>query len=89
MYKLQYTKNAEEDLNRLERNLAKRIVKKIDFFLQQSHPLRFAQKLKDYELGAYRFRIGDYRAIFDIDGKGNIQILIILRVGHRKEVYGL
>ncbi|MBU7028007.1 MAG: type II toxin-antitoxin system RelE/ParE family toxin [Theionarchaea archaeon] len=32
---------------------------------------------------SYRFRIGDCRVIFDIDGK----TLVILRIGHRKRIY--
>lgn len=34
-------------------------------------------------LGTYRYRIGDYRVIFDMDGKK----VVILRIGHRREVY--
>jgi len=37
--------------------------------------------------GRFRFRIGDYRAIFAIDKSGKIQILMILNVKHRKEIY--
>ncbi|MBC8526038.1 MAG: type II toxin-antitoxin system RelE/ParE family toxin [Candidatus Cloacimonetes bacterium] len=35
------------------------------------------------KLGSYRFRIGNYRVIFDIDEDK----LVILRVGHRKNIY--
>jgi mRNA interferase RelE/StbE len=45
--------------------------------------LRFAEKLSDPILGEYRFRIGDYRVIFDIQEDE----IIILRVGHRREIY--
>jgi mRNA interferase RelE/StbE len=34
-------------------------------------------------LGEYRFRIGDYRVIFDIEGNE----IVVLRVGHRREIY--
>ncbi|PIU83448.1 MAG: hypothetical protein COS68_03990 [Elusimicrobia bacterium CG06_land_8_20_14_3_00_38_11] len=34
-------------------------------------------------MGMYRFRVGDYRVIFDVD-KNNI---VILRIGHRKKIY--
>jgi mRNA interferase RelE/StbE len=37
----------------------------------------------DPSLGGYRFRIGDYRVIFDIEGDE----IVVLRVGHRKEIY--
>jgi mRNA-degrading endonuclease RelE of RelBE toxin-antitoxin system len=33
--------------------------------------------------GQYRFRVGDYRAVFDIDGSR----LIILMIEHRRDVY--
>jgi mRNA interferase RelE/StbE len=34
-------------------------------------------------LGPYRFRIGDYRVIFDlVDDE-----IVVLRVGHRREIY--
>jgi len=33
----------------------------------------------------YRIRVGNYRVIYEIDGK---QItIVILKIGHRKEVY--
>jgi mRNA interferase RelE/StbE len=32
-------------------------------------PLKYAQKLITHKIGTYRFRIGDYRGIFDIDGE--------------------
>jgi mRNA interferase RelE/StbE len=46
-------------------------------------PLGYAKKMVDPSLGTYRFRIGDYRVIFDIEGEE----IVILRVGHRKEIY--
>ena len=35
----------------------------------------------------FRYRIGNYRAIFRKDDQGNFVFLVILKVGHRKEVY--
>ena len=65
----------------------KRIAHKLRFYLSGDNPLIHAKKLKDNRLGTYRFRIGNYRAIFDIDKKGNISILLILRIKHRKDAY--
>jgi mRNA-degrading endonuclease RelE of RelBE toxin-antitoxin system len=45
------------------------------------------QRLQKSPLGPYRFRIGDYRAIFDVDENNNIKILLILTIGHRKDIY--
>ena len=86
-YKLQLTKKAKNDFVALEKNAQERIADKLRFFIAQKNPLVYAKKLRSSQLGTYRYRIGDYRAIFDIDGGGKIIILLILRVKHRKEVY--
>jgi len=89
MHKVVYYKNARDDLHRLEAETATRIIEKIKFYSLQLNPLSYAKRLTEPVLGQYRFRIGDYRAIFDVDGKGRIQILMILRIKHRKDIYGL
>ncbi|HMQ78410.1 MAG TPA: type II toxin-antitoxin system RelE/ParE family toxin [Ignavibacteria bacterium] len=47
------------------------------------NPYEYSRKLKDSSIGQYRFRIGDYRAAFDIDGDN----IVILRIRDRKEIY--
>jgi mRNA interferase RelE/StbE len=86
-YKLLLTKKGKDDLSSIKKEDQKRIAKKLRFYLSNDNPLIHAKKLKNSRLGTYRFRIGDYRAIFDIDKKGNITILIILRIKHRKDAY--
>lgn len=46
-------------------------------------PLKYAESLKQSELGTYRFRIGDYRVVFDLEGDE----IVVLRIGHRREIY--
>lgn len=89
MHKVIYTEHARHDLKRLQLKVARKILEKIYFFSQQKNPLSFAKKLKNPDLGQYRFRIGDYRALFDVDKNGRILILIILKIKHRKDVYNL
>jgi mRNA interferase RelE/StbE len=86
-YELQITEKAKYDFLQLQKQIQKRIAKKLRFYISSKNPLQYAKKLKDSRLGTYRFRIGDYRVIFDLDKKGNIHILMILRIKHRKEVY--
>lgn len=87
MYKTFYTKKAIKDLDKIDYGMARRIVEKVKFFSQQENPIAFAKRLTDSKYGEYRFRVGDYRIIFDIDNKGNIKILMILAIKHRKEAY--
>ena len=78
---------AWDDLGIIDEQMKIRIVKKLRWFVNQENPLYFATRLTGFFYGKYRFRIGDYRAIFDVDERGAITILLILRVKHRREVY--
>lgn len=80
-YSLVFTKNAVRDIKKLDRLAQKRLAEKLKIF--QNKPLFYAKKLTSPLIGQYRWRIGNYRIIFDIKGKD----LIILRIGHRREIY--
>jgi len=82
MYQYFFEQKAVGDIKKLPKDIQKRIIKKLDFFCSKD-PLIFACHLKNYELGTYRFRIGDYRVIFDLEEDR----IIILAVGHRREIY--
>jgi mRNA interferase RelE/StbE len=46
-------------------------------------PLKHAERLTQPQIGSFRFRIGDYRVVFDLEGAE----IVVLRVGHRREIY--
>ena len=79
-----FTKHAFRILRKLPRDVSRRILEKLDWYVAQEDPLEFAETLSDYAIGAYRFRMGDYRVVFDIDDEGDILILL---VGHRRDIY--
>ncbi len=80
-YTLVYTKRAVQDIEALDRLAKKRIGNKI--IQLQDDPLQKSKKLINSKIGTYRFRIGDYRVVFDVD-KDRV---VILRIGHRGEIY--
>jgi mRNA interferase RelE/StbE len=80
-YKLVYTQRAIKDIRKLEQISKKRIGRALVRY--EEDPLKYAEKLIDPRLGTYRFRIGDYRVVFDLEGNE----IIVLRVGHRKDIY--
>lgn len=80
-YELIYTRRANRDIKRLDEQNKLRIKKQLE--LLSKSPLTYAEKLTNSAIGDYRFRVGDYRIIFDIDENK----IIILRVGHRREIY--
>jgi mRNA interferase RelE/StbE len=71
-----YAKKAVAQFEALPRQVQKRIATKMRFFASQSNPLQFAERLTKPAEGDYRFRIGEYRLIFDVV-KGVIYILNI------------
>jgi len=74
---------ALRDFRRLPKGVQKRIINKLDFYTKTVNPFQFAEAIKDKKLGEYRFRIGDYRVIFDTVKES----IIILSIGHRKDIY--
>jgi mRNA interferase RelE/StbE len=65
-YRLTYTTHARNDLERLDKNIALRIVVKIKENSELSNPLVRATALAGQLAGRYRYRIGTYRAIMAI-----------------------
>ena len=81
MYKVLFTKRVLKDLEGLDKEVKKRIILKLKEYAQD--PLKYARKLVNPKIGTYRFRVGSYRIVFDIDAEN----LIVLRIGHRKSIY--
>lgn len=81
VYKLIYTETAFKDVGKLDAVVKKRIKKKIEEYARS--PFKPATKLTDFALGSYRWRVGNYRIVFDVDK----EYIIILRIGHRREIY--
>ena len=82
-----YTTKATKDLKRLNQTIAQRIVKKIRDFCSSPDPMQHSQPLPGIFQGLYRFRIGDYRVVFRKKKSGQVIILLILRIKHRKDIY--
>ncbi len=80
-YEVLYTRRAVRDIESLDSVIKKRIASKLVLFSQD--PFQFSEKLTNLKLGQYRARVGNYRIVFDVHGHK----LIILRVGHRREIY--
>jgi mRNA interferase RelE/StbE len=81
MYNVIWTPTSQKELAELEKELIRRIVDRVE---QIKHsPYHFIDHLTDID--AWRLRVGDYRVILDMDE--NEKALVILKVGHRKNIY--
>ncbi|KKS11762.1 MAG: Addiction module toxin, RelE/StbE family [Parcubacteria group bacterium GW2011_GWB1_41_5] len=75
-------KSADE-FSDLQKDIQLQIMKKLKFFMSSPDPLYFAEHLNNFDLGEYRFRVGDYRVSFDVEN----DTAKILKVAHRKDIY--
>ena len=80
-YKIVYTPSAIKDIKKLDSVVKKRIKKKIELFLE--NPIHYSRRLTSEKIGEYRWRVGDYRIVFDISNKE----VIVLKIRHRRDVY--
>lgn len=78
-----FVPRAIRQLKSLPREIQRRILEKLDFFCAQDDPLEFAESLTHRDIGSYRFRVGDYRVIVDVED----DTLVVLLVGNRREIY--
>lgn len=73
---------ARKNLARLDPIVRKRIGKAIKRYAE--HPLHYARKLTNPQIiGNYRWRVGNYRIIFDFVGT----TINIIHIGHRRDIY--
>lgn len=80
-FKVQYSAEAVMQLERLDKNIAQRITKKIESTRENPHT-KFKRLSGRQE---YKLRIGDYRAIANLDDSRFI--IFIMSIGHRKNIY--
>lgn len=82
MYRLKIKPNAEKDLDRLHGEAWQRVREALSGLRNNPRP---AGCVKLMDSPSWRSRVGDWRAIYDIDDAG--QVVTILRIKHRKDVY--
>lgn len=80
-YKIAFKKSVSRDLKKIDKEQVKRILNKIESELPQKAEI--FPTLSGKFSGLRRFRVGDFRVIFSIIG----DTVLVLRIGHRKEVY--
>ena len=83
--KITFAKSVRKDVRKLDRKVQDRIRQKLIWLAGQEDPTDFVEFLIDSGLGDYRFRVGDYRVTFDIDGKK--QEIKVNKIGHRRDIY--
>ena len=82
-YKIIFKPSVEKDLLGLPKAVVERVVKRIEDLRTEPFPpgcvrLEAAERL-------FRVRIGDYRVVYEVDGKA--KLITVHYVRHRRDVY--
>ena len=82
-YRLVYLESVvRKDIPSLAKGIRDRIRREIERKLAVN-PVEYGKPLQYSLKGCRRLRVGDYRVIYQIDGDS----VLIVKIGHRKEVY--
>lgn len=85
-YKVIFTERAKKQLKKLDKHIAALIIGWLEKNIQNcENPRLHGKGLVENKSGQWRYRIGDYRVICEIQDK-EITVLV-LEVGHRREIY--
>jgi mRNA interferase RelE/StbE len=77
---------AERQIKKLDLPIQKRILDWLSERLEGcKNPRHFGEPLKGKYSGFWRYRVGDYRIICDI--QDDILLVLVLTIGHRRQIY--
>jgi len=86
MYKLRFLGKAVQDLGRIDKAHQKIIKQKLLILAANPAALKSnIKKIRASGVDLFRLRIGSYRVIFKKED--DELIILIVRIGHRKEIY--
>jgi len=83
---IEYAATAKKQLRKLDKLTARRIVDLMDVRVAPSDdPREFGKALKGQLGSLWRYRVGDYRVLCDI--QDGVLTVLVLQIGNRREVY--
>jgi len=87
-WEIRFSIDALKELKKLDRYTITLIDSWIKKHLENSEdPHAFGNPLMTNHKGEWGYRIGDYRMLCEI--KDNVLLILVIKIGHRKDVYKL
>lgn len=85
-YKVVFTDGAKKQLSKLDKHIASLIIGRIEKNLEGTeNPRQHGKGLTANRVGEWRYRIGEYRIICEIQDEEII--ILVLEIRHRKSIY--
>ena len=84
---IEIDKAAKKELAKLDKSVANRILRFLaERIATDENPRRFGEPLSENLTGLWRYRVGDYRVIAEI--QDDVVAILVLQIGHRRKIYG-
>ena len=86
MWKIEWDSKALKEAKKLDRDARKKIIEYLEKrVLASQNPYQFGKPLKGNKAGIWRYRVGNYRILCQIEDRA--LIVLVIAVGHRKDIY--
>lgn len=86
IYKVVFTEKAKKELKKLDKQISALIIGWLEKNIEScNNPRAYGKGLTGNKSGQWRYHIGDYRAICEIED--DKVIVLVLEIGHRKNIY--
>jgi mRNA interferase RelE/StbE len=82
-FRIEVSATAEKQIRKLSRDEQVRVLRAIRLLANASNPPG-SRKIRGYD-DVFRIRVGPYRILYRIEGRR--LLIIILKIGHRREIY--
>lgn len=84
-WRIDFTRNADKALRKLDRPTAGRVLDELEEIAKLDDPRSRGKALTGNLAGLWRYRVGDYRVVCDIED--GVLVILVVDVAHRREVY--
>ena len=84
-WRIEITDRAQKSIDKLDKPVSERINAFLERLLERENPRLLGGSLSGTLAGRWKYRVGDYRLICEIQDE--VLIVLVLEVGHRSKVY--
>ncbi len=84
-WRIDFTRNADKAMRKLDKGVAARVFDELDEIAKLEDPRSMGKGLTENKSGLWRYRVGDYRIVVDIED--DVLVILVVDVDHRSRVY--
>lgn len=85
-WRIETSEAFDKSIRKLDRAIARRVIDYLEALLELEDPRQRGRGLTANRSGYWRYRVGDYRILTQLEDE--LLIIVAIDVAHRSEVYG-